>query len=220
MAVLDAGVGEVWNLSVANVHEYVANGLVVSNSLRNAAMRFGVALDLWAKGDRANPSVENAVADGGNATRRPGSAPVKTDHVWLTAMENRIAAAASHQELQTIANEITAKVDAGGCEQVHHEHLWTLGEARNRHLAAEREKPTAPAAVATAPADTAEQPGGTPAERFEARLAAVGTLEDLAQLKTDVMGAFKAQEIDPTAGNKLLRAIKAKNAELETAAAA
>ena len=52
VAVLDAGLAEVWNLSVGDVHEYVANGLVVHNSIRNAAMRFGVALDLWAKGDR------------------------------------------------------------------------------------------------------------------------------------------------------------------------
>jgi len=49
VAVLDAGNAPVWNLSVEEVHEYIANGLVVNNSLRNAAMRFGVALDLWRK---------------------------------------------------------------------------------------------------------------------------------------------------------------------------
>ena len=43
--------GEVWNLSVGEAHEYVANGILVHNSIRNAAMRFGVALDLWAKSD-------------------------------------------------------------------------------------------------------------------------------------------------------------------------
>lgn len=49
MAVLDAGTAPVWNLSVEDIHEYVANGLFVHNSIRNAAMRFGVALDLWRK---------------------------------------------------------------------------------------------------------------------------------------------------------------------------
>lgn len=48
--VTDAGRGEVWNLSVGETHEYVANGILVCNSLRNAAMRFGAALDLWHKG--------------------------------------------------------------------------------------------------------------------------------------------------------------------------
>ena len=48
--------------------------VLIGDALRNAAMRFGVALDLWAKGDRANPSAENATASAGQATgtsRRP-----------------------------------------------------------------------------------------------------------------------------------------------------
>jgi hypothetical protein len=49
--VVDAGIEEVWNLSVEDVHEYVANGILVNNCIRNAAMRFGVALDLWSKAD-------------------------------------------------------------------------------------------------------------------------------------------------------------------------
>lgn len=44
VSVRDAGTAEVWNLSVGDVHEYAANGVLVYNS-----MRFGVALDLWAK---------------------------------------------------------------------------------------------------------------------------------------------------------------------------
>jgi hypothetical protein len=36
--------------------------VLIGDALRNAAMRFGVAVDLWAKGDRADPSTENAVA--------------------------------------------------------------------------------------------------------------------------------------------------------------
>ena len=36
-------------------------------------MRFGVALDLWAKGDRADPTAENATASGGQASRGQGA---------------------------------------------------------------------------------------------------------------------------------------------------
>jgi hypothetical protein len=83
VAVLDAGPGEVWNLSVEGSHEYTANGIVVRNSLRNAAMRFGVALDLWAKGDRADPTAENPVASAGEAVRgarpaHPVASPART----------------------------------------------------------------------------------------------------------------------------------------------
>lgn len=58
VAVLDAGAAQVWNLSVGETHEYVANGLLVSNSIRNAAMRFGVALDLWSKEELESGHVE------------------------------------------------------------------------------------------------------------------------------------------------------------------
>ena len=44
--------------------------VLIGDALRNAAMRFGVALDLWAKGDRADPAAENATASGGQAQRR------------------------------------------------------------------------------------------------------------------------------------------------------
>jgi hypothetical protein len=43
--------------------------VLIGDALRNAAMRFGVALDLWAKGDRADPTAENATASGGQAAR-------------------------------------------------------------------------------------------------------------------------------------------------------
>jgi hypothetical protein len=44
--------------------------VLIGDALRNAAMRFGVALDLWAKGDRADPAAENATASAGQAARR------------------------------------------------------------------------------------------------------------------------------------------------------
>jgi hypothetical protein len=44
--------------------------VLIGDALRNAAMRFGVALDLWAKGDRADPTAENATASAGRAAQR------------------------------------------------------------------------------------------------------------------------------------------------------
>jgi hypothetical protein len=43
--------------------------VLIGDALRNAAMRFGVALALWAKGDRADPAAENATASAGQARR-------------------------------------------------------------------------------------------------------------------------------------------------------
>jgi hypothetical protein len=43
--------------------------VLIGDALRNAAMRFGVALALWAKGDRADPTAENATASAGQARR-------------------------------------------------------------------------------------------------------------------------------------------------------
>ena len=46
--------------------------VLIGDALRNAAMRFGVAVDLWAKGDRTDPSAENATASAGQvAARQP-----------------------------------------------------------------------------------------------------------------------------------------------------
>lgn len=44
--------------------------VLIGDALRNAAMRFGVALDLWAKGDRADPTAENATESAGQASKR------------------------------------------------------------------------------------------------------------------------------------------------------
>lgn len=44
--------------------------VLIGDALRNAAMRFGVAVDLWAKGDRKDPAAENPTASGGQAQRR------------------------------------------------------------------------------------------------------------------------------------------------------
>ena len=69
-----AGTGEVWNLSVGEVHEYVANGVFVHNSIRNAAMRFGVALYLWTK-DELESDVALESDEKPSRSRAPKSQP-------------------------------------------------------------------------------------------------------------------------------------------------
>lgn len=49
--------------------------VLIGDALRNAAMRFGVALDLWAKGDRADPTAENPSGSAGHARRGRSADP-------------------------------------------------------------------------------------------------------------------------------------------------
>lgn len=65
-------VGGVTRLGYGSVPSGQADAVkvLIGDALRNAAMRFGVALDLWAKGDRADPTAENATASAGHAARR------------------------------------------------------------------------------------------------------------------------------------------------------
>lgn len=49
--------------------------VLIGDALRNAALRFGVALDLWAKGDRADPTMENPGGPAGSAVRRGAPRP-------------------------------------------------------------------------------------------------------------------------------------------------
>jgi hypothetical protein len=56
-----------------------AEKVLIGDALRNAAMRFGVAVELWAKGDRADPTAENATASAGKADRaRPAADPFES----------------------------------------------------------------------------------------------------------------------------------------------
>ncbi|MER6942543.1 hypothetical protein ABT294_00845 [Nonomuraea sp. NPDC000554] len=69
--------------------------VLIGDALRNAAQRFGVALEQWMKGDRANPAAENAVADAGQravpARQRAADAQVVVDADWVEVFEKRLA---------------------------------------------------------------------------------------------------------------------------------
>lgn len=69
-------VGGVTRLGVGSCpsNQNDAEKVLIGDALRNAAMRFGVAVDLWAKGDRADPTAENATASAGKASRGRQSA--------------------------------------------------------------------------------------------------------------------------------------------------
>jgi len=67
--------------------QFDAEKVLIGDALRNAALRFGVALDQWVKGDRADPTAENAIGPAGKAERSPGAAfdgaaPAQQGTVW------------------------------------------------------------------------------------------------------------------------------------------
>lgn len=186
----------------------------IGDALRNAGMRFGAGLDMWRTLVESEPEPQRQAA-------APAPPPVeqRTDHDWLRDVERRIQVAEQPEGLTTLANEVRAKVLAGRCEAVHEAHLFSLGRKREQEIAAHS---TAPAAAQPQlqPTPQPSVRGGEPVDEngFEARLKAAETLAELDRLKADVMAAFKAQKLDPTAGNSLLRSIKARAYEMEEAA--
>lgn len=111
--------------------------VLIGDALRNAALRFGVALDMWAKNDRSDPATENAVASGGTASRDRRTAPAvqKTDMAWFADAEARIGQAMNLDDLSLLADEVREKKMAGQCEATHEAHLWAIGKQREDLLA-------------------------------------------------------------------------------------
>jgi hypothetical protein len=95
---------------------------IIGDALRNAAMRFGAALDLWHKGDlHADDHTEAAVehrqlvdktlADENKAARGipaddPWAKPIETDPVWLTDWTERLERADSQAVLRGLWDEV------------------------------------------------------------------------------------------------------------------
>ena len=92
-----------------------AEKVLIGDALRNAAMRFGVAVELWAKGDRADPTAENATASAGKASRQSaprqdGRKPAQPPSPEATdpepqAFADRAHKATSPAEIETIHRE-------------------------------------------------------------------------------------------------------------------
>lgn len=95
---------------------------IIGDALRNAAMRFGAALDLWHKGDlhadddtldRAEHKqlVDKTLSDDKKADRGvpaddPWAKPVQTDSVWFDAWVSKVAEAKDKETLQTLWAEM------------------------------------------------------------------------------------------------------------------
>ncbi|MGW4663242.1 hypothetical protein [Streptosporangium sandarakinum] len=69
--------------------------VLIGDAIRNAAMRFGVALDLWSKTERSNPAADNPIADAGNRAmptrQRIADARVVVDDAWVEVFTKRLA---------------------------------------------------------------------------------------------------------------------------------
>jgi hypothetical protein len=85
---------------------------LISDALRNAAMRFGVALDLWAKGDRDfgieghDAPVRHQVVGGQNDRQAPDPLALVKAEVWAEAQKHGI------KDRQTLASHF-AEVMSG-----------------------------------------------------------------------------------------------------------
>lgn len=99
--------------------------VLIGDALRNAAMRFGVALDLWSKSDKADPAAENATAEGGTARRPRGTpdAPL-TDRGWYEDITQRVTQAQTHEELTRLTEEARARSEEGQLNKSDASTLW------------------------------------------------------------------------------------------------
>lgn len=108
--------------------------VLIGDALRNAAMRFGVALDLWAKGDRADPAAENASGAGGHAQRRQPKRRVITDDKWLDEVKPLCATFATDDDGRTLWRRVVEKVEAKGCTDDDAKLLKELIQERHKEL--------------------------------------------------------------------------------------
>jgi len=98
---------------------------IIGDALRNAAMRFGAALDLWHKGDlhvdddtAATAEHQELVhktlndekkADRGVPVDDPWAKPVETDQAWFDQWVAQVAEAQTKEELQNLWAEMVEK---------------------------------------------------------------------------------------------------------------
>lgn len=137
--------------------------VLIGDAIRNAAMRFGVAVDLWAKGDRADPTAENATSSGGHAVRgrqresfdaatpaKPRSAgprrtqpkapaDAETDMDWMGHMcDDLISSATTRDELMGHWDKVDEQVAAGKCTDQNAKEIRALITQRAAELGFER----------------------------------------------------------------------------------
>jgi hypothetical protein len=96
----------------------------IGDAIRNAAMRFGVALDLWAKEDL---SADRDV---------PPAEPAETDVEWATDWMRRVADADSDGILRGLWGELVGQVKAGNVHPDEIEGMQNFITARKAEIAA------------------------------------------------------------------------------------
>lgn len=92
---------------------------MIGDAIRNAAMRFGVALDLWSKSD---PDAPTAVVE------------PTTDPDWLRDAAIGIDEAKTAEDLDTVATFIKDGVEAGKCSPESRTNLLTKWKNREGEL--------------------------------------------------------------------------------------
>lgn len=115
----------------SNQHDAIK--VLIGDAIRNAAQRFGVALDQWITGEREAPESENAVFDPGRrampARQRAADVAVVVDANWVTEFETRLGEAPLEQ-MSAFRQDV---IDAMKAQRIN-------SEAANRLLDAVKER--------------------------------------------------------------------------------
>lgn len=117
---------------------------IIGDALRNAAMRFGAALDLWFKGELHVDEATAALAEHNQLTNRvlsddkkadrgvpsedPWAKPVETDGTWMADWIDRVTNAPDVDSLKPLWAEAVGKNKAG---LIHPDDFATLTEVKD-----------------------------------------------------------------------------------------
>lgn len=202
-----------------------AEKVLIGDALRNAAMRFGVAVDLWAKGDRADPSAENATASAGRAVRgarqqgqRPNgqqpkmprpdqnARPLSPEDPWAAKVDGVTSiddAADIEAELKQLFEE--SGISAGHAAQVK--------AALDAKVAAIRIPPNQ-----RARSSQPQENGGGGDEAaftrdFMSRLARADADRDFVGMRTELARAVSSRKIAPETANELIEKLNERKAK-------
>ena len=201
--------------------------VLIGDALRNAAMRFGVALDLWAKGDRADPTAENATASAGQAARgrqqqerangrreqdyaaeQPATAPAQADPAVIADWGAKVDEIATQEDADRVDAELKAIFKGGSMDAT------TANAIRGaiKQKAASLKPPTLHGHSTAAPDDDTVRV-------FSLQIGAAASVSDLQKVWVDIRAAGKVNgtvEIDGKPVT-LTQLVNMRKAELQAA---
>lgn len=130
-------VGGVTRIGVGSValNAFDAEKQLISDAIRNAAMRFGVALDLWAKGELESTLIDAEV--GVDTTPAPAPAPTPAPSVFDVVPEGHVEAKTAQRQVYQASSrnaDVAAKIlaDHGVAPDAH----WVSQETLDAMLVA------------------------------------------------------------------------------------